>query len=179
MIVDTVFILNDFISMNTVISTKHYTPLFIAAFIFMLIVPPCFAQVSGVSADNDLSFGDVFAGIPKAIDKATAGSAAEFTVTGIAGSDVTVEFTLPTYMNDGGNNMNMIFNNTDCAMDSSSTPDQTNPDYDDLNPWDTITYGIGSGGIKIWLGGKVVPKLKQPQGNYSADIVLTVTYIAL
>jgi hypothetical protein len=71
----------------------------------------------------------------------------------------------------------MIFNNTDCAMDSSSSPDQTSPLYDDLDPWETITYGIGSSGISIWLGGKVVPKLIQDPGNYSADIVITVTFI--
>jgi len=135
-------------------------------------------QVSGVSVANDLTFGTVLGGVPKKIDKATPGSAAEFLVTGIAGSDVTIEFTLPTYMNDGTYNMQMIFDNTDCAMDSSSSPDQTSPDYDDLDPWDVISYTIGSGGIAIWLGGKVVPKLLQGSGNYTADIVITVTFIA-
>ena len=135
-------------------------------------------QVSGVSVVNDLTFGTVLGGVPKKIDKATPGSAAEFLVTGIAGSDVTVEFTLPTYMNDGSYNMQMIFDNIDWAMDSSSSPDQTSPDYDDLNPWDVINYTIGSGGIAIWLGGKVVPKLLQQPGSYTADIVVTITFIA-
>ncbi|MCP4706800.1 MAG: hypothetical protein GY865_19555, partial [candidate division Zixibacteria bacterium] len=92
------------------------------------------AQVSGVSVVNDLTFGGVLAGVPKKVDKATPGGAAEYLVTGIAGSDVTIEFALPTYMNDGTYNMQMIFNNTDCAMDSSSSPDQTSPDYDNLDP---------------------------------------------
>ncbi len=135
-------------------------------------------QVSGVSVVNDLTFGNVLGGVPKKIDKATPGPAAEFLVTGIAGSDVTIEFTLPTYMNDGTYNMQMIFNNTDCAMDSSSSPDQTSPNYNNLNPWDVISYAIGSGGITIWLGGKVVPKLLQDSGDYTADMVITVTFIA-
>ena len=135
-------------------------------------------QVSGVSVVSDLTFGNVLGGVPQKIDKATPGPAAEFLVTGIAGSDVTIEFTLPTYMNDGTYNMQMIFNNTDCAVDSSASPDQTSPDYDNLDPWDVISYTIGSGGIAVWLGGKVVPKLLQDPGSYTADVVITVTFIA-
>lgn len=135
-------------------------------------------QVSGVSVVNDLTFGNVLGGVPKKIDKATPGPAAEYLVTGIAGSDVTIEFTLPTYMNDGTYNMQMIFFNTDCSMDSSASPDQTSPDYNNLDPWDVISYAIGSGGITIWLGGKVIPRLLQDPGSYTADVVITVTFIA-
>lgn len=135
-------------------------------------------QVSGVSVVNDLTFGSILGGVPKKIDKATAGTAAEFLVTGVAGSDVTVEFALPTYMNDGTYNMQMIFTNTDCSMDSSTSPDQTSPDYNNLDPWDVLSYTIGSGGITVWLGGKVVPRLLQDPGSYTADIVITITFIA-
>lgn len=135
-------------------------------------------QVSGVSVVNDLTFGSILGGVPKKIDKATAGPAAEFLVTGIAGTDVTIEFTLPTYMNDGTYNMQMIFTNTDCAMDSSGSPDQTSPDYDNLDPWDVINYTIGAGGIAVWLGGKVVPRLLQDPGSYTADVVITITEVA-
>ena len=134
------------------------------------------AQVSGVTAVNNLAFGNIFPGVPKEVSKHTPGSAAEFQIDGVAGSEVSIEFTLPTYMNSGSFNMQMIFRETDCAMDSSASPDQTNPDYDDLNPWHTLTYGIGSDGIKVWLGGKVVPGLTQKQGSYGADLVITVTY---
>jgi len=138
---------------------------------------PAYGQVSGVTVVSDLTFGDVFPGIPKEIDEKTPGPAAEFSVTGVAGSEVQIDFTLPTYMNYTGFNMQMIFKETDCSLDSSATPDQTSPLYPDRNPWKAITYGIGSGGITIWLGGKVVPRLMQQQGSYSADIVITVTYI--
>lgn len=145
--------------------------------VIMIWSPSLFAQVSGVTVVNNLTFGDVFPGIPKEVDEKTPGRAAEFEVTGIAGSEITIEFMLPTYMNDGGYNMPLLFRQTDCSLDSSSTPDQTNPLFSDQDPWKTITYGIGSGGIKVWLGGKVVPRLQQNEGNYSADIVITVTYI--
>ncbi len=154
----------------------HITGAFLSAAI-LLCSPNLLAQVSGVTVVNNLTFGDVFPGIPKEVDEQTPGRAAEFEITGIAGSEVTIEFMLPTYMNDGGYNMPLLFRQTDCSLDSSSTPDQTNPLFPNQDPWKTITYGIGSGGIKVWLGGKVVPRIQQKDGSYSADIVITVTYI--
>ncbi len=164
--------------MSFLINPKGW--LLTSAFLLILLFSADLAhgQISGVSVINDLTFGNILGGVPKKIDKAIPGPAAEFLVTGIAGSDVTVEFALPTYMNDGTYNMQMIFTNTDCAMDSSGSPDQTNPDYDNLDPWDVNSYAIGSGGIVVWLGGKVVPKLLQDPGAYTADIVITVTFIA-
>mgnify|MGYP005831168381 CR=1 FL=1 len=129
-----------------------------------------------ITVNNDLSFGDVFPGIPKSIAKTTPGSAAEFLISGTAGSEVSLDFTLPTYMNFGGYNMQLIFRDTDCALDSSAAPDQTDPGADNLDPWHTITYRLGSYGLTVWLGGTVVPRLNQRQGSYTALIVLTVAY---
>nr|MBN2276121.1 hypothetical protein [candidate division Zixibacteria bacterium] len=139
----------------------------------MFVIP-----VSGqtITINNYLVFGDVFPGIPKQITKYTPGAAAEFLVTGTAGSEISIDFTLPTYMNYSGWNMQLIFRSDDCSMDSSATPDQTSPGHDDLNPWHTITYRLGSNGLVIWLGGQVVPKLRQQKGSYTAAIVLTVAY---
>jgi hypothetical protein len=74
--------------------------------------------------------------------------------------------------------MQMIFRDTDCSMDSSATPDQSNPVLDDQNPWHTITYNLGLNGLTIWLGGVLVPAIGQKNGSYSASIVLTVAYTA-
>ena len=133
------------------------------------------AQVN-VTVNNNLVFGDVFPHVPKTVSKRDAGKAAEFHVTGPAGQEITIEFTLPTYMNLGGYSMQMIFNETDCAMDSSLTQasKQSNPGYDNLDPWHPITYSLGTNGLTIWLGGKVVPAIVQPAGNYQADIVIRV-----
>ena len=149
--------------------------------LFLLIVGPGLLSAAGLSAqsitvNNDLVFGDMFPGIPKTISKNAAGSAAEFYISGTAGAEVTVEFTLPTYMNSGGFNMQMVFTDADCAMDSSATPDQSNPGNDDLDPWHTIPSRLGFNGLTVWLGGMVIPKVVQYPGDYNATIVLTVTY---
>ncbi|SYZ72897.1 exported hypothetical protein [Candidatus Zixiibacteriota bacterium] len=139
----------------------------------------CFSQPAcsqSITVNNDLNFGDIFPGVPKTISKATPGFAAEFYVSGTPGAEVTIDFALPTYMSSGFNNMQLVFTKTDCAMDSSASPDQTNPHYNNLDPWHTITYRLGSGGLTIWLGGMAIPKLRQNQGSYAATIVLTVAY---
>ena len=143
---------------------------------FVLVALSGGARGQTAAVNNNLVFGDVFPGIPKQIDQHTAGAAAEFVITGTAGNDVTLDFTLPTYMNDGGLNMQLIFTETCCALDSSATPDQSNPGLDNLDPWHTITYTLGLNGLTVWLGGTVVPKLNQVSGSYSAQIVLTVAY---
>jgi hypothetical protein len=148
----------------------------LATVLVTLLILPREAAAQTITVNNGLAFGDVYPGIPKTIDKANAGSAAEFHVAGTAGNELSIDFTLPTYMNRSGYNMQLIFNETDCAMDSSATPDQSNPVYDDIDPWHTITYGLGLNGLTIWLGGTVVPKLNQINGAYTASIVLTVAY---
>jgi hypothetical protein len=142
--------------------------------IWIIIIGSSYAQ--NATVNNDLTFGDVFPGIPKTVDKSTPGGAAEFYVTGTAGAEITIDFTLPTYMNSGGWNMQLVFHETDCAVDSSASPDQTDPGADNLNPWHTITYRLGSAGLTIWLGGMVIPRVNQLQGDYTATIVLTVAY---
>ncbi|NMC44476.1 MAG: hypothetical protein GYA46_11210 [candidate division Zixibacteria bacterium] len=145
------------------------------ATIFMVIgISPVTAQ--NITVTNNLVFGNIFPGIPKAVPKTDAGAAAEFFVSGVAGNEVSIEFTLPRYMNDGGLNMQLVFTETDCAMDSSATPSQGSPGYNNLDPWHPITYRLGSAGLTIWLGGMVIPKLNQPPGDYAGTIVLTVTY---
>jgi hypothetical protein len=161
-------------------SLRSHSPyrrlLFIATGVLLLLVAAGRASAQSITVNNNLVFGDVFPGIPKVIDKANAGSAAEFQVTGTAGSEISVDFTLPTYLNQSGFNMQVIFRQNDCALDSSATPDQSNPGYDDLNPWQTITYSLGLNGMTIWLGGTVVPRLNQINGDYTGLVVLTVTY---
>jgi hypothetical protein len=148
----------------------------LAVALMLSIVGASGVSAQSITVNNNLIFGDIFPGIPKTIDKANAGYAAEFQVSGTAGDEVTIDFTLPTYLNQSGFNMQIIFKQTDCALDSSATPDQSNPGYDDLNPWHTITYNLGLNGLTIWLGGTVVPRLNQINGTYTQLIVLTVAY---
>ena len=151
---------------------KLSATLFLSFFIFLSSL----VSAQNVTVNNNLSFGTVYPGIPKTVSKTTAGLAAEFYISGTAGNEVTIDFTLPTYMNIGSSNMQVIFRETDCAIDTSATPDQSNPMFNNLDPWHTLTYRIGSNGLYIWLGGILVPGLNQTEGSYSSNIVITVTY---
>ena len=135
------------------------------------------AQAIDVTLVNDLVFGNVYAGIPKVIPKQAAGAAAEFHVAGTAGDEVEITFlTLPTYINQNGFSMNVVISETDCAMDSSASPNQSNPGYNNLNPWQPITYRLGANGLTIWLGATLVPNLGQKPGSYSGLIQIKVKY---
>jgi hypothetical protein len=129
-----------------------------------------------VSSEEDLRFGDVLPGVPKTVAKTDPNGAAEFLVTGTEGAEVTIDFDLPLYFSTSGATMPVIFYDTDCAVDSTNPPDQSSPGYDNLNPYSTITYRLGSAGLRIYLGGKIVPGLVQKPGDYSATIRVTVTY---
>jgi hypothetical protein len=129
-----------------------------------------------IAVENDLIFGTVFPGVPKAISKKSSGEAAEFHITGTPNAEIVLNFTLPTYMHTDGANMRLDYSSTDCALDSSATPDQVNPGLDNLNPWQTVTYRLGATGLTIWLGATVTPGLIQKPGDYTATITLTVAY---
>ena len=149
---------------------------FSITFLLVVLGGYSLSGAQSITVNNDLTFGDMFPGVPKEITKNTAGSAAEFHVSGTAGSELSIEFTLPTYMSMNGFNMQLVFPEDACAMDSSASPDQSSPGYDDVDPWHPITYRLGFNGLTIWLGGMVIPKIVQPPGDYTATIVLTVTY---
>ncbi len=152
--------------------------LIIIYFLIIATTLPLFAADESVTVNNNLTFGTMFPGIPKTIDKSSA-NAAEFSIGGDAGAEVTIDFSLPTYLSSGSNNMQIIFFTDGCAVDSNSTPNQSSPTYDDLNPWQTLTYDLGSSGLTVWIGGKAVPGFRQPAGTYTADIILTVQYTGL
>lgn len=151
----------------------------LSIFVVALLLLPSMAEAQAidVSLVNNLAFGNVFPGAPKVISKHAAGAAAEFHVSGNAGDEVLITFlSLPTYINMGGFNMNVIISDTDCAMDSSATPNQSNPGYNNLNPWQPITYRLGSNGLTIWLGATVVPSLGQKPGSYTGLIQIRAEY---
>ena len=144
--------------------------------IFVLTLSTATGSAQTITLNNDLVFGSVFPGIPKTITKYSIGSAAEFHVAGTSGAEISIQFALPTYMHASGFNIEMIFFNTDCSIDTLASPSQTSPLFDNLNPWTTLIYRLGSAGLTIWLGGTAIPKVVQPPGAYTATIVLTVAY---
>ena len=144
---------------------------FICAFVLVADLP-----AQNITINNNLTFGNIFGGIPKTVSKRDAGGAAEYHVSGTAGSEVSIVFTLPTYMSNGNSQMQVVFRNNDCAMDSSAAPDQGAPGYDNRDPWHPINYRLGANGLTIWLGGMVIPGLAQRPADYTAVVVLTVSY---
>lgn len=159
------------------IAIKTLGSLILAFAIAMVAAPSGKAQAIDVTLINNLQFGNVFPGIPKVILTESAGSAAEFHVAGTAGAEVMITFlSLPTYINMGGFNMNVVISETDCAMDSSATPNQSSPGLADQNPWQPIIYRLGSNGLTIWLGATVVPNLGQKPGSYSGLIQIRAEY---
>lgn len=133
------------------------------------------ARAQTATGINNLTFGNVLPGVPKTISKRTAGAAAEYSVTGNAGDQVLIDFSLPTHLADNGNTLLITFSATDCAIDSSDPGDQSNPAWDDRDPRNTLTATLGSGGLTIWLGARTQPSALQPSGSYSAEIILTVS----
>jgi hypothetical protein len=142
----------------------------------IVLFSPAVVTSQNITVNNNLVFGNIFPGIPKTVSKRIAGGAAEFLISGTAGLEMTIDLTLPTFMNSAGSNMQLVFTETDAALDSSATADQSNPSLDNIDPWHTITYRLGSNGITLWLGGMAIPKLSQVSGSYTAVIVMTVVY---
>ena len=139
------------------------------------------AQVSGVTVVNNLTFGDVFPGIPKQVDEKTPGSAAEFSVTGVAGSEVQIDFTLPTYMNNVGYNMQLIFNTTDCSLDSSASADQTAPLGGQETMEDILKMAIGKekDSVIFYLGMKEIVSPSLGRDRIDAIIMEEMNHIGV
>jgi hypothetical protein len=143
--------------------------------LFLSVTSPI-TLAQNITVNDNLSFGAIFPGVPKAVSKYIPGEAAEFHIAGTPNAEVSIDFTLPSYMHTTGDRMQLIFSTTDCAIDSSAAPDQAHPMEDNINPRHTIVSRLGFSGLTIWLGGSVVPTLNQKPGDYSGVIVLTVGY---
>lgn len=141
----------------------------------LLVGGTSFVRAQTATGINDLTFGNVLPGVAKTISKRTAGAAAEYSVSGTAGEQVLIDFSLPSHMTSNGDNLLLSFSATDCAIDSSDPGDQSAPAWDNIDPRNTLAATLGSGGLTIWLGGRVQPSSLQPTGSYTAEIVLTVS----
>lgn len=132
-------------------------------------------QVIGL---NNLNFGTVSPGIDKTVDKTDVGFAGEWQINGSANAEITVDFTLPTYLMtaDSAASMLILFSGTDASFDDETGGGQTIP-VGVFNPHGQGVEDIGPGGrMFVWIGGTVQPTISQTGGDYSADIVLTVAY---
>lgn len=130
-----------------------------------------------VRGEHNLEFTTVTPGVPKSVDATDVGFAGEWSITGPAAAEVTLEWDLPDslVLQDSTVGLPITFSNTDASYDDGTGGGQTAP-AGILNPNGVETEDIGIGGsMSIWIGGTVLPRLSQTGGNYSENVVLTVT----
>jgi len=141
-----------------------------------------------VTATQALSFGDVLIGVPKTIGWNNEDSCAIFTITGQGGAGINISFMLPEYLSlaDGSDRLNVVFRSNDAAVDTSNTATPSSMVAGDgwinQNPYilpSAAVIGSTGSNTKIYLGARVAPSGNQKAGNYSGDIVLSVSYNGL
>lgn len=123
-----------------------------------------------VTAGSPLNFGDVTPGISSSVAYGSGGS---FSISGGGGASVILDFTLPTNLTSGGNNLPISFSTTDANWEDGTTSNGNNV-FDPNSP-ETITFP-SDGDMSVFIGGTVTPDNTQAAGTYSGTIVLTATY---
>jgi hypothetical protein len=135
------------------------------------------AQVSGIApltaaGVNDLDFGIVTAGTPKA-PTSLASNAGRFTVSGQPSTPVTITFTLPTVLTGQGNaTIPITFSSSDGLIWSPYPSTFTT-----FSPAAPFATGLdGSGNLVVGISGTVAPPALTTTGLYTGTITMTVSY---
>ncbi|MBN1212728.1 MAG: hypothetical protein JXA92_09140 [candidate division Zixibacteria bacterium] len=130
-----------------------------------------------IIGNHDLQFGTVTPGINKAVDKSSVGFAGEWLINGVAGAEISLDFTLPDslILVDSTVGMRVNFSSTDASY-SDGTGNQATP-TGVINPNGPSAHDLGpAGDMTVWIGGTVYPSISQTGGDYTADVILTVAY---
>ena len=135
------------------------------------------SSMSAVGTHN-LQFGTVTPGVNKTVDKASAAFAGAWTITGLAGAEVSLTFDLPAELqhNSLASTIPLVFSATDASYDDETGGGQSAP-TGVINPSAPPLLHLGAGGtLQIWIGGMAMPGVSQTSGDYSADVRLTIAY---
>ena len=120
-----------------------------------------------ISKDQDLQFGEIASGTAKTIAVTDAG-ATTFSIGGEASTTVTLTYTAPTTLTDGGNAMpftaDVQANTTDDAATASA-----------LSSGDSQTLSASSA-LYVYLGGTADASASPPMGSYSNTFSISVEY---
>jgi hypothetical protein len=124
-----------------------------------------------VTKNNDLSFGNVFPGVDKAV-AVTAAGAAKFTVAGQASTPVNLTFTIPATIASGGNTLALASWTGHYATTDVTTGGTT------FTPSASATTATlsGSGALYVYVGATAQPTSTQAAGSYSGSMTMTVVY---
>ena len=135
-----------------------------------------------VASGAALVFGNVYQGVAKTVPNTDA-NAGIFNITGLEDAVLAIYFQLPDYLSTatGDDRMVVSFSSTDLNVDTTAAGAPAGfvaaNGWIDEDPHNvTSSADIGSTGLDLYLGGKVIPSVDQTAGAYTADIILTVAY---
>lgn len=154
----------------------------LAAALAAAAAAPAFAQSGTVNATANvvtpltvtplsaLAFGNVYPGVSKTVAPADAG-AGKLSVSGYAGAQVALSFTVPSTLTSGTNSLPIaswtgVHNTANSSSGTAFTPSATATNAN-LN---------GSGDLWVFLGAQVTPTAGQAAGTYSSTVTMTVAY---
>jgi uncharacterized protein DUF4402 len=122
-----------------------------------------------VTAVRDLTFGNVFPGVPKSVTLISA-TAGKFSVAGQGNALVSMSFVVPSDLDFSGNLLPITWsgswNGTDDPAGAGFTP----------GAGATAATFSGAGALFVYVGATVTPSITQVAGNYAGTVQLTVTY---
>lgn len=136
---------------------------------------PLAAQPLQVRPQRDLSFGDVFPGIPRGVTRLSAVSSGHLEVRGAAGREVVFTFTLPSALVAGGGQTLPVSFAADDGGFAQTNVQASSVGFDPRVAY-TNRLSPTPGRAFLWLGGAVLPVIAQAAGLYSATVTLTVAY---
>lgn len=140
----------------------------------MAIASPAAAQAT-VSGIRNLAFGPVIRGVATRVPPSDAVKSGQFRFVTPIGSQVRLQFTLPSRL-DGpsGARLPISFGTTDAiALGSGATSVPVT-----FNPNTSATFTVvSSTTINVFLGGTVTPAAAQALGAYTGTITFTVTVL--
>jgi hypothetical protein len=147
----------------------------ILSLIFILGYSNIQSQSAYLTKINDLQFGDVFMGYSKEVlDTDIDAAKFQFYHTRWFRRDVRIQFTLPTSLRNGLDQIPIIFNNTHATWSyNDQLSGRTN--FDPISGI-TISRVWFYRPVYIWLGGSITTSLGLTPGIYTGDIIITITY---
>lgn len=120
---------------------------------------------------QQLSFGNVFPGVNKAIPATDLANAGRFDVTGQASTPVSLSFTLPATLSSGANTMPIVnYTGIHALVNTQAGGVAFTPSAGATTPLS------GTGAMFVWVGAQVQPATNQASGVYNGSVVMTVVY---
>ena len=130
------------------------------------------AQIQ-VTGRQDLTFGDLFPGIPEVVLPTDAARAGRYRIRGPRNMEIIMTFTLPAVMvGPGAATMSLSYAANDAIHEPRGGGAPPPVAFDPTAPF--INQLPNNGRARVFLGARATPSFSQTAGDYSAAVVLTV-----